>query len=94
MADIRPNRHLKENDTIMTQTDALNWIAKLFEEPSGELSPNTARENIIAWDSLGVLTLMASLDSDFGITLSDDQLQTMKKVEDILIVLRKNGALE
>jgi len=79
---------------MMTQNEALNWVAKVFEEPLGELSPNTARENIIAWDSLGVLTLMASLDSDFGITLSDDQLQGMKKVEDILNVLRKNGALE
>jgi acyl carrier protein len=78
----------------MTQNEALNWVAKLFEEPQGELSPNTSRENIIAWDSLGVLTLMASLDSDFGITLSDDELQNMKKVEDILNVLRKNSALE
>jgi acyl carrier protein len=79
---------------MMTQGEALNWVAKLFEEPVDELSPNTSRESIIAWDSLGVLTLMASLDSDFGIILSDDQLQGMKKVEDILVVLRKNGALE
>jgi acyl carrier protein len=79
---------------MMTQTEALDWVAKLFEEPAGQLSPDTERDDLLAWDSLGVLTLMASLDSDFGITLSDDQLRGMKKVEDILSVLRKNGALE
>ena len=78
----------------MTQSEALQWVAKLFEEPQEQLSPDTTRRNIIAWDSLGVLTLMAGLDSDFGITLSDDQIQGMKSVEDILVVLRKNGALE
>ena len=79
---------------MMTQTEALNWVAKLFEEPVGQLNVDTARKDVIAWDSLGVLTLMASLDSDFGITLSDDQIENMKKVDDILIILRKHGALE
>ncbi len=78
----------------MTQPEALEWVARLFEETPGQLSPETSRDDIIAWDSLGVLTLMASLDSDFGITLSDDQLQNMKKVEDILQILRKSGALQ
>jgi len=77
----------------MTQTEALDWVAKLFEEPPGRLTPEMERESIIAWDSLGVLTLMASLDADFGITLSDDELQEMKKVEDVLAVLRNNGSL-
>ena len=79
---------------MITQTEALNWVAKLFEEPVGQLNADTARKDIIAWDSLGVLTLMASLDSDFGIILTDDQIEKMKKVEDILTILRKNGAME
>ena len=77
----------------MTQAEALDWVAKLFEEPPGKLFPETPRGDIPAWDSLGVLTLMASLDSDFGITLSDDQIQEIKKVDDILGILRKNGAM-
>jgi len=79
---------------MMTQTEALNWVAKLFEEPEGQLNADTDRKDVIAWDSLGVLTLMAGLDSDFGIILSDDQIEKMKKVQDILIILRKNGAME
>ena len=78
----------------MTQEEALDWVAKLFEETPGKLNSDTRRDDIIAWDSLGVLTLMASLDSDFGIMLSDDQVQNMKKAGDILEILRKNGKLE
>ena len=79
---------------MLTHADALNWVATLFEEPPGQLSSDTSREDIVAWDSLGVLTLMASLDNDFGIVLSDDQLQNMKTVGDILAILRQNGAAE
>ena len=44
-------------------------------------------------DSLGVLTLMASLDTDFGIVLTDDDIQGIKKVGDILDVMRRSGKL-
>jgi acyl carrier protein len=77
----------------MTQRDAVEWIAKVFELSPEQLTPDTLREEISAWDSLGVLTLMASLDSDFGIVLTDDDVQVIKKVGDILDVMRRNGKL-
>lgn len=78
----------------MTQREALDWIGKLFEEPPGRLSPDMRRGDIAAWDSLGVLTLMASLDEEFGIVLADEQLQEIHNVDDILNILRKGGRLE
>jgi acyl carrier protein len=75
----------------MTQRDGVEWIAKLFEVPPEQLTPDTRRDAISAWDSLGVLTLMASLDSDFGIVLTDDDVQGIKKVGDILDVMQRNG---
>ncbi len=77
----------------MTQEEALRWIAGVFAEPPEKLTPETHRAEILDWDSLGVLTLMASLDSDFGVILSDDELQSLKEVGDILDVLRRNGKL-
>ncbi len=77
----------------MTQQDAVEWIAKLFEVSPEQLTPDTLRDDIPAWDSLGVLTLMASLDSDHGIVLTDDDVQAIKKVGDILDVMRRNGKL-
>lgn len=77
----------------MTEREALDMIAQLFEEHPEKVSPNTLREEIPAWDSLGVLTLMSSLDRDFGIQLSDDEIQGMQRVGDVLQILRRNGLL-
>lgn len=77
----------------MTQRDAVEWIAKLFEISPALLTPDTLRDDISAWDSLGILTLMASLDSDFGIVLTDDDVQEIKKVGDILDIMRRNGKI-
>lgn len=77
----------------MTQEDALKWVAELFEESADKISPSTAREDIPAWDSLGVLTLMADFDEKHDIVLSDEDMKAMKTVDDILEVLRKHGKL-
>jgi acyl carrier protein len=77
----------------MTQEDALLWIAELFEESDGNIRPETARDAIPTWDSLGVLTLMAGLSERFDITVETDELSGMKTVDDILAVLRKAGKL-
>jgi len=77
----------------MTEQEAVEWIAKVFETSPDQLTPDTPREAVAAWDSLGVLTLMANLDSDFGIVLTDDDVQGIKTVGDILQVMKRNGKL-
>ncbi len=77
----------------MTQREAIEWIARVFETSPDQLTPDTTREAVAAWDSLGVLTLMASLDSDFGIVLTDDDVQEIKTVGDVLHVIQRNGKL-
>lgn len=78
----------------MTVEEALRWIADLFEKPPEEITTETLKEEIKAWDSLGTLTLMAGLDSDFGILLTDEELQELKSVQDILEVMRRNNKLD
>jgi acyl carrier protein len=73
--------------------EALAWIAGLFEEPVENMKPGTARDAIPAWDSLGVLTLMVGLDERFDITVTGDEVASMKSVDDILAVLRRHGKL-
>jgi acyl carrier protein len=77
----------------MTQPEAIGWIARVFETSPDQFTPDTPREGVAAWDSLGVLTLMASLDSDFGIVLTDEDVQEVKTVGDILHVMQRNGKL-
>lgn len=79
--------------SAMSQLEALRWIAQTFEESPERITADTPRDRIAAWDSLGVLTLMAGLDQDFGVLLSDAELRPMTSVGDILKVLQAHGKI-
>ena len=79
---------------MMTLDEAMAWIADLFEESKESLQPDTPREDIAAWDSLGILSLMAGLDEEFEILLSEDELESLRSVSDILEILKRNGQLQ
>ena len=78
----------------MNLREALLWIAETFEEPAENIKPDTPRDAIAGWDSLGALTLMARLDEELDIILSDGDLANMKAVGDILEVIKTHGCLE
>jgi acyl carrier protein len=78
----------------MTEKEAMEWVAGMFDQSVDQLSPETLRDDIPIWDSLGVLTLMAEFDEKFGIVLTDADMRAMGKVDDILAVLRNNGKLK
>jgi len=77
----------------MTENEVLAWIADIFEEPIENIKPETSSEEVPGWDSLGVLNLIAALDEGFNIQLTDEKIQGLKKVEDILAILRQHGIL-
>jgi acyl carrier protein len=74
--------------------EALAWIGELFEENPDNIKPDTPREKVAAWDSLGMLTLMSKLDEEFSIILEEDKAAELKKVGDLLDVLRVHGCLD
>jgi len=77
----------------MTQDDAIKWIAELFEETVDRITPETKRDDIPGWDSLGILNLMAGLDEGFGILLSEAEISKLHKVGDVLDILNQHGKL-
>jgi len=80
-------------ERAMTQQEALGWIAMLFDQAPEQLTPDTAREKSKAWDSRGLLLLMGGLDSDFSIQLTDEEVQNLRTVGDILAILSTKGVL-
>jgi acyl carrier protein len=78
----------------MNKSEALGWIADLFEEPPENVAESTPRSEILGWDSLGVLSLMVGLDEKFDIQLTETELNEMAKVGDILDLLARHDALE
>lgn len=75
-------------------TEILAWVAQVFEAPVEKISLETKMGQIDNWDSMGVLTLMARMDEDFQILLTEEEIEQMRSVRDILDVLRKHGQLE
>jgi acyl carrier protein len=72
-------------------SEILTWVAEVFETPVEKVRPETKRDEIDAWDSLGILTLMARMDEDFHVLPTEEEIQQMRTVGDIIDVLRKNG---
>ncbi len=77
----------------ITITEALKMLSDAFDEPVGNLRAEVARDDIPGWDSMGALTLMAELDERFSIELSADDSRRMTRIDDVLQLLRKHGAL-
>ena len=66
---------------------------RYFRGAAGEHPPDTPRDEIGGWDSLGVLTLMAELDDKFEIRMDAEEMKAMTHVRDVLALLERNGAL-
>lgn len=70
------------------------WVAEVFEIPAGNVRPETKRDEIEAWDSLGTLTLIARMDEDFNVLLTEEEIEQLRSAGDIIEVLRKHGKVE
>ena len=77
----------------MNSQAALDWISETFEEPPGRIGLGTVREEIPGWDSLGTLSLIAALDERFDIHLSEQDIESLQSVKDILELLRRHDAV-
>ena len=63
-------------------------ISIVFEINENEINENSSPENIENWDSIGHLNLIVSLEDEFEIKFTDDEISEMlnfKLIEEILI---------
>jgi acyl carrier protein len=74
--------------------EALTWLAEIFEAPPESIRSDTPRDKVEAWDSLGMLTLMARLDEDLEIILDEDQIAALKTIGDVVKVIGAQGRLD
>jgi acyl carrier protein len=68
-----------------------NFAAGIEGLDAAQLSPQTRFRELEVWDSLAVLSTLAMLDSDYGITLAAIELKPCQTLEDIaaLVDLKK-----
>ena len=72
----------------------LNLVEDLLNIDQGSLTSETRLVNVSAWDSMGVLLLMAEMDERFGITLNETTLANLRSTADIIDVVRRAGLLK
>jgi acyl carrier protein len=77
----------------ITTSETLEMLSEIFEEPLANLSPEVLRADVLGWDSMGALALMAELDERFGIVLTADESREMIRIGDVLQFLRRHGVL-
>lgn len=67
----------------MTQQEKMQLIEEIFEVDNGVLQPETTL-NTLSWDSMAMLSLIATVSEKLGKRLLGTQLKSFKTVQDIL----------
>lgn len=66
-------------------------IAQTLEVPPASVGPDTKATDIAAWDSLGHVNLMMSLEQTFDVQLDVEDFPTLTSVPAILAFLKARG---
>jgi acyl carrier protein len=72
-----------------TRARVLRAVSHIMGVPADQLGDASSPDSIAAWDSLRHMNLMLSLEEEFGVRFSDDQIMTMTSVG--AIVAEVNG---
>jgi len=68
----------------MESTTFLEHFAEQFEEtPADQLTLNTNFRELEEWDSMAVLTIIAMVDSFYGVKLTGDEIRSSLTIGDI-----------
>ena len=59
-------------------------MATILQVPESDVTPESARDELEAWDSVQHLNLMLALEDEFGLQLDVDALQSLTSVAKIL----------
>ena len=73
--------------------ERLNEVFRdLFDDDSIEVNENTTSADIEGWDSLEHISLMSSVEQEFGIRFSMGEIQSMKNVGEMVNIILKRTA--
>lgn len=69
----------------MTNKEKLNLLEELLDIEKDTLSEDTKLNSLSEWDSMAAIVVIAMLDSDFGRTITADEVKGFVTVNDILV---------
>jgi len=66
-------------------------MSKIFRVMLEEITPKSSMDNLEAWDSLGHLSLIITIEEEFQFSLSEDEILNMISYADIKQILSNRG---
>jgi acyl carrier protein len=69
-----------------------NFERQLDHPSSAPLTPDTLFRNLPGWTSLQSLVIIASIDNDYGVTISSEELQSACTISDLCTLVRNKQA--
>ena len=69
----------------MTNKEKLNLLEELLDIEKDTLSEDTELNSLSEWDSMAAINVIAMFESDFGKTITSDEVKGFVTVNDILV---------
>lgn len=72
--------------------ERLNGVFRdVFDDDSIEVNPNTTADDIEDWDSLNHITLIDTVESEFGVKFTMGEVSGMKNVGEMAEIIQKRA---
>ena len=69
-----------------------NVFRQVFDDAEFEFSPDLTREQLSAWDSLGHIRLVSSIEEEFGVQFSIEEIESLTSVGRVVALLQSHSA--
>ncbi len=74
----------------MTRTELYATIDDILELPIGTITGTEQLATLPTWDSLAVVSYIATCNGLFGVVLSGDRVKATKSVEDLVTLIKSH----
>ena len=78
---------MKNNQNILYRVRLI--IAEALNLSVEEVSPNAIQENFSDWDSMAYLSILSSIEDEFGISISQENIDNFGSVHQIMNEISK-----
>lgn len=79
----------ERGEKTMTEREKLALLEELFELEEGDLTVDTALDDVDEYDSMTKLSLIVMMDDEFGVKLDSATVKGFKTIGDIVALMNK-----
>ena len=78
----------------MRTNDFLNAICDALGRKPNSLSIDDTRETVEEWDSVGYLSIIATIDEELDVSVEEEGMRNFKSIRELIDRLKARDALE